>query len=94
MPRKFRLKDRQVNAVELLDQWFGSNYRYCKIQGSDGAIYILRLNDPNDEWQLASRRASGRVRTELECENVSSELRAAEIASPALLRPELCVVET
>jgi hypothetical protein len=44
--RRFRLRQKEVAVVELLDQWFGSGYRYCKVQGSDGAIYILRLNEP------------------------------------------------
>jgi hypothetical protein len=64
VPHSFRLKERQVNVVELLDQWFGSDYRYCKVQGSDGAIYILRVKEAHDEWQLAffaSVQASGAV---------------------------------
>jgi hypothetical protein len=64
VPRRFYLKKRQVNVVALLDQWFGSDYRYCKVQGRDGAIYILRVKEPHDEWQLAfftSVQANGAV---------------------------------
>jgi hypothetical protein len=53
VPRRFRLKNRQVNVVELLDQWFGAEYRYCKVKARDEAIYILRVQEPHAEWQLA-----------------------------------------
>ena len=46
--------------VELLDQWFGSDYRYCKLRGDDGAIYILRVVEHCCKWRLtmfASKRA-------------------------------------
>lgn len=64
VPRGFRLKQREVTVVEVLDQWFGSDYRYCKVQGSDGAIYILRVNEPHAEWRLtffASARAQAGI---------------------------------
>src|SRR3974390_2425723 len=53
VPRKFRLKQRDVSVIELLDQWFGSDYRYCKLRGSDDAIYILRVDEPHAGWCLA-----------------------------------------
>jgi hypothetical protein len=53
VPRRLRLKHGEATVVELLDQWFGSDYRYCKVRGSDGAIYILRVNEPHTEWRLA-----------------------------------------
>jgi hypothetical protein len=52
MPRRFRLDTREIEVVEILDQWFGADYRYCKLKGSDGALYILRLNENRSEWSL------------------------------------------
>jgi hypothetical protein len=53
VPCKLRLREREVNVVELIDQWFGSDYRYCKVRGNDDATYILRVADPHSDWQLA-----------------------------------------
>ena len=36
----------------MIDQWYGADYRYVKIKGSDGGIYMLRFNEINDEWTL------------------------------------------
>jgi hypothetical protein len=65
VPRTFRLNGYQVIVVELLDQWFGSDYRYCKVRGSDDAIYILRVQEPHDDWHLAffaGQRARAAIR--------------------------------
>src|SRR5215468_9442022 len=45
MPRRFRMDGRVVEVVKVLDQWFGADYRYCKVKGADGALYILRLDE-------------------------------------------------
>jgi hypothetical protein len=52
MPRRFRLDAREIEVVEILDQWFGADHRYCKLKGSDGALYILRLDEDRSEWTL------------------------------------------
>jgi len=52
MPRRIRLDERAIELAEVLDQWFGSDYRYCKIRGDDGALYILRLDEKRFAWSL------------------------------------------
>jgi len=52
MPRRFRLDAREIEVVEILDQWFGADHRYCKLRGGDGALYILRLDENRSEWSL------------------------------------------
>jgi hypothetical protein len=52
MPRRFRLDAREIEVVEILDQWFGADHRYCKLRGGDGALYILRLDENRSEWTL------------------------------------------
>ena len=42
MSRQLRLHRREIEVVEVLDQWFGPDCRYCKVEGSDRALYILR----------------------------------------------------
>ena len=62
MPQALRLSGRRV-AVEVIDQWFGSDYRYCKVKAEDGAVYILRVIEHLSEWQLTlfvSPRAQAR----------------------------------
>jgi hypothetical protein len=36
----------------MIDQWYGPDYRYVKVKGSDGGIYILRFDEIRDEWAL------------------------------------------
>jgi hypothetical protein len=60
IPRTFRLNGDRIEVVEVLDQWYGSDYRYCKVKGGDGALYIIRLDESRSEWHLtmfASARA-------------------------------------
>jgi hypothetical protein len=52
MPRRFRMDGRVVEVVKVLDQWFGADYRYCKVKGADCALYILRLDENRSDWTL------------------------------------------
>jgi hypothetical protein len=62
MPRRFRIDGRVVEVVKVLDQWFGADYRYCKVNGADCALYILRLDENRSEWTLTmfARPEAGR----------------------------------
>jgi hypothetical protein len=33
MPRRFHFDWRVIEIVEILDQWFGADHRYCKLKG-------------------------------------------------------------
>ena len=52
MPRRFHLGRRKVEIVESDDQWHGADYRYFKVKGDDGNVYILRFDQPSSEWDL------------------------------------------
>ena len=41
-----------VDVFETLDRWYRSDYRYIKARGTDGGLYILRLDEPQAEWEL------------------------------------------
>ena len=58
MPRRLRLHGRGIEVVEVLDQWFGPDYRYCKVKGSDRALYILRVDESGSEWSMRAMRES------------------------------------
>jgi len=64
MPLKLHLGEHQVDVLETLDQWYGPDYRYIKVRGYDGNLYILRFDEPHAEWELTmfvSARARLRV---------------------------------
>lgn len=52
MPRRFRLDTREIDVVDNIDQWLGSDYCYFKLRGADGNLYILRHDEAHDEWDL------------------------------------------
>jgi hypothetical protein len=52
MPRGLRLHGTYVAVVETLDQWHGSVYRYVKVKGDDGGLYILRFDARKAVWDL------------------------------------------
>lgn len=56
--RRFHLDSRVVEVAENIDEWYGADYRYVKIKGSDGNVYILRHNEIRAEWELTMYRHS------------------------------------
>jgi hypothetical protein len=50
--KRFRFDGRRVEVVENLDRWFGPDYAYFKVRGDDGNLYILRLDEACDAWEL------------------------------------------
>jgi hypothetical protein len=59
--RRFWLDGREIAVIDNLDQWHGADHRYLKVRGSDGDVYILRLDEVRDEWELTMYQ---RARTE------------------------------
>ena len=60
-PRRFRLGERQVEIAEVVDSWLAPDYRYFKVQDTQGDLYILRNDVASDRWELTwFRRISGR----------------------------------
>jgi hypothetical protein len=52
MPVRFRFGGREIEIVENVDQWYGPDYCYFKMQGNDGNLYILRFDEGRVEWDL------------------------------------------
>ena len=52
MPLKRHLGRHQVDVLEALDQWYGPDYRYIKVRGCDGGLYVLRFDELHAEWAL------------------------------------------
>jgi hypothetical protein len=53
-PRRFRLGDRQIEIVLVLDSWLAPDHRYFKVNGADGRVYILRNAVQSGRWELPS----------------------------------------
>ena len=51
-PRSLDWGGRLIDVVEMMDQWYGPDYRYVKVKGSDGGIYMLRFDEIRDAWAL------------------------------------------
>jgi hypothetical protein len=42
-PRGFYWGERRIGIVEMIDQWYGPDYRYVKVKADDSGVYILRF---------------------------------------------------
>ena len=55
-PLRFSLRDRELEVVQVEDQWYGPSEQYFKVRASDGNLYILCHNEDNDSWNLSAYR--------------------------------------
>jgi hypothetical protein len=53
-PTAFRLGERRIAVIEIVDRWMGPDYRYFRVRADDGNLYVLRRNDPDDTWTLGA----------------------------------------
>jgi len=51
-PRRFRLGNRSIEVVKILDRWLAPDHRYFKLMGDDNSLYILRHDTENFRWEL------------------------------------------
>jgi len=54
---RIRFDSRQIEIAENIDQWHGPDYRYFKVRGSDGNLYMLRHNELRADWLTVYERA-------------------------------------
>ena len=60
-PLRFRIDGHEYIVEEVLDQWYGPEDIFFKIQADDGNLYVLRHHTsvPDGEWDLVSFRKPG-----------------------------------
>jgi uncharacterized protein (UPF0128 family) len=60
-PLRFRIDGHEYIVEEVLDQWYGPEHIFFKIQADDGNLYVLRHHTsvPDGEWDLVSFRKPG-----------------------------------
>ena len=51
-PVRFYIGDRCIEVEEVTDRWLDPAYRYFKLKGDDGGIYILRHTTSEDVWEM------------------------------------------
>lgn len=61
-PVRFRLRDQDYSVEAVLDQWYGPQDVFFKVQANDGNVYILRRCSatPEGQWSLESFRGMRR----------------------------------
>jgi hypothetical protein len=58
-PRRFHLGTRCVEVARVVDQWLAPDHRYFKVEGADGAVYILRHDTATERWALVMYDSRG-----------------------------------
>ncbi len=57
-PTRFRLGQRWLAVVDVVDRWYDPDAIYFRVRAEDGDLYILRHDERADAWTLeAFRRA-------------------------------------
>jgi hypothetical protein len=64
-PQSFSLGGREVGVYEIIDRWLSPDYRYFKLRGDDGGVYILRYDVGVDQWELTMFDSGTREDTRL-----------------------------
>ena len=52
VPQTLYCGERRIEIIEVIDQWYGPAYRYVKVKGYDGSVYILGFDEIRDRWEL------------------------------------------
>ena len=55
-PLRFRLGDRWLGVVDVVDRWFDPEAIFFRVLAEDGAFYILRHDERADTWTLEAFR--------------------------------------
>jgi hypothetical protein len=55
-PRTLILGDRRIAVVEVVDAWLAPDYRYFKLRGDDGNMYLVRHDERSGTWELTMFR--------------------------------------
>lgn len=58
-PRRFRLGERQVEIVYVMNRWLTPDHRYFKVKDAQAGLYILREDVSSGRWELTCATFSG-----------------------------------
>ena len=51
-PRRFSVGERPIQIACVIDRWITPDYRYFRVAGDDGCVYVLRQSARAGEWEL------------------------------------------
>lgn len=52
-PARIHLNGRRnIEVVDVIDQWVGARDQYFKVKDGSGNVYILRFDEPSSAWEL------------------------------------------
>jgi hypothetical protein len=51
-PRRFRLDEQLIDVVRVIDRWTTPDYRYFRVEGGDGGVYVLRVGIGASDWEM------------------------------------------
>ena len=57
-PREL-LGERRLAVVDLVDRWYGPDYRYYRCLADGGDSYVLRYEERSAEWDMAAFTVAG-----------------------------------
>jgi hypothetical protein len=46
-----------VEVAEVVDRWLEPDYRYFRVKGANGKIYLLRYKTTRDSWELTASKS-------------------------------------
>ena len=62
-PRSLVLGGQEMLIRRVLDRWLAPDHRYFKVETNDQAIYILRHDPRQHQWEMVYYRAADQPRT-------------------------------
>lgn len=51
-PLSFRVDERKLDVLEIMDRWYGVEHDYYKVLAEDKMVYLLRRHRLHDVWFL------------------------------------------
>jgi hypothetical protein len=51
-----RFGERRVAVLAVVDRWYSPSQRWFKVEAEDGDTYIVRHEEPSDQWSLPRTR--------------------------------------
>ena len=53
-PLAFWLGERRLAVRSIVDRWFAPTQRWFKVEADDGYAYVLRHDEPSNDWEIAA----------------------------------------
>lgn len=76
--QSFYRGERRVDIIEIIDQWYGPGYRYIKVRGHDNAVYILRLDEVNQQCELTMFSVAAAQEHQCKCHDLARSTQSRQ----------------